>query len=869
MGILTSYLGNQMGDNPSSSGDFLSSYFGQHLANANANATPQANATPKTTTISTDESGDTTVTQKQTITKDQKEAAQSQMVPPPAINLQPSGGFAPQAQGPVAPSQQLPISGSQPFQNAVGGGSNEPQIDQAKFNAENGTNYTLPGGAPQGGPVAPQSAQPYQPPTAPQGTFGRMIQAESGGQQTGPNGQILTSPAGAQGIAQIMPQTAAQPGYGIKPATPQELATPEGNMLFGQRYFEGMYNKFGQDPEKAAAAYNAGPGTIEKAMQQADQQGGTWKDYVPDETKKYLTKVFPAGEETKKKYGAMIAGVPSSDVGMTPEEQAIHHIVLNSGDVNALGMGTYAGSHLLDPATNKAYGDQHATVLNQNKLQKEAETKAQKIVMDGGVGLQRALKDEGEEGSYLKAYLFQRLGLHDLAKNEQQKLGAGDQWAQTMVDGKPSWVKYNGQGAPVKGYTAEGELSSKELINTLNMKGVTQHTGKMQDITNNKIYYEQTTPMGPRLVDNQGQVYTGDSANLRAYGIGSDVATKNILQLQNLRNRLLNEPQIDQAKFLAKFNAENGTNYTLPDVVNSQAPMTAAPNQAPVTGGQPQPAAQAPGAVEQNQQGGNANIGAQGGPAVPQAAPAQSPVQGPAVPGQQPAQATTGQQQPGRGPSPTPGIPGTKPPPVPYAGEPPAAFAARKKLYDEEMGKVAAEVGELKTKFPDYQAQVDKTLATIDSVVGTVEKPAKGFETNVGVKGITGFLQLPGTEARGWQSKYKQLTGETFLSAFGMLKGGGAISDREGNAATEAQAALKDPGISEEDFRANAKILQDTLKKGINRARLKIGEQPDPKYMTGDQKPEEKKKAYEWARSNPQDPRSRDILDKLGLTINE
>ena len=39
--------------------------------------------------------------------------------------------------------------------------------------------------------------------------------------------------------------------------------------------------------------------------------------------------------------------------------------------------------------------------------------------------------------------------------------------------------------------------------------------------------------------------------------------------------------------------------------------------------------------------------------------------------------------------------------------------------------------------------------------------------------------------------------------------------------------------------------------------------------MIGDQKPEEKKKAYEWARSNPQDPRSRDILDKLGLTINE
>ena len=136
-------------------------------------------------------------------------------------------------------------------------------------------------------------------------------------------------------------------------------------------------------------------------------------------------------------------------------------------------------------------------------------------------------------------------------------------------------------------------------------------------------------------------------------------------------------------------------------------------------------------------------------------------------------------------------------------------------------------------------------------------------------RGITGYLQIPGTAARDWQSKYKQLTGETFLSAFNSLRGGGAISDREGNAATEAQAALKDPGISEEEFKRNAKILEDTLKRGINRARLKIGQQPDTKYMLGDQKPEEKKKAYEWAMGHPQDPRSRDILDRLGLVINE
>jgi Transglycosylase SLT domain len=835
MGILTSYIGNQMGSNPSNASDFLSNYFGQRLANDN-NTNPQANVTPQSTTINYNADGSADVTHKQTIQKDSAvpgTAPQPQVQAPQFVNLANSAGPNVNYQ-PPAPA--VPVQGTQPLQNA--------------------TQAAVPA------PVAPQ---PYQPPQAPQGVFGRMIQAESGGQQFAPNGQILTSPKGAQGIAQIMPSTGANPGYGIAPATPQELATPQGNMLFGQRYFEGMFNYFGQDPEKAAAAYNAGPGTIEKAMRQADAQGGTWKDYIPDETKKYLAKVIPAGEETKKKFGPMLAMADTgtrTDVGMNPEEQIIHHMVLNSKDVNALGIGTYAGDHLIDPATKKAYADQHATILQQNKMEKDAEKRAQQLFMDGGVGMQRALKDDSEEGSYLKAYLFQRLGLHDLAKNEQQKLGAGDQWAQTMINGTPAWVKYNGQGAPVKGYTAEGELSGKDLINVMNMKGVTQHTGKMQDVTTGEIYYEQTTPFGPRLVDNQGKVYTGSSANLRAYGIGSDVATKNIIQLQTLRNRLLNEPAINQANFLAKFNAENGTNYTLPQVINSQAPMTAAPNQAPITGAQPAPAAP--------------TAPAQGGAVAPQAAPQPAPAAGPAVPGQAPqaapAPATTGQTQPGRGPSPTPGMPGTKPPPVPYAGESPAAFAARKKLYDEEMAKVAAEVGELKTKFPDYQAQVDKTLRTINDVI-----THPGFETNVGVKGVGGLLQLPGTEARNWQAKYKQLTGETFLSAFNSLRGGGAISDREGNAATEAQAALKDPGISEEEFRRNAKILEDTLKSGINRARLKIGQQPDAKYMldvinekTGKPyTPEEKKKAYEWAVAHPQDPRSRNILDRLGLVINE
>ena len=447
MGILTSYIGNQMGSNPAAStGDFLANYFGQQLG-ANTN-NPQANVQPQSTTINYNQDGSAEVTHKQTVgTNSQPQATTPQTAVQPIAPTMPVSYQTAMANQTPQPAPQ-PVPGMQPFQNATQASNAPAQMPQATA------------------PVAPQA---YVPPQAPQGTFGRMIQTESGGQQFNPDGTIVTSPKGAIGIAQVMPSTGANPGYGVAPATPQELATPQGNMLFGQRYFEGMYNKFGQDPEKAAAAYNAGPATIERAMQTADQHGGTWKDYIPAETKDYLTKVFPKADENIKKIQPLIAGTAGSDIGMTPEEQAIHHMVLNSGDVNALGMGTYAGDHLIDPATKKAYADQHATVLEQNKMQADAAKKAQEIVANGGAGLQRALKDESEEGSYLKAYLFQRLGLHDLAKNEQQKLGAGDQWAQTMVDGKPAWVKYNGQGAPVKGYNETGELSGQQLLNTTGM----------------------------------------------------------------------------------------------------------------------------------------------------------------------------------------------------------------------------------------------------------------------------------------------------------------------------------------------------------------------------------------------------------------
>ncbi len=84
----------------------------------------------------------------------------------------------------------------------------------------------------------------------------------------------VESNAGAQGLMQLMPGTARDLGV----SNPFD---PEQNVMGGTRYLKQLLNKYDGDLDKTLAAYNWGPGNV-------DRKG---IDTLPDETRTYLSRV--------------------------------------------------------------------------------------------------------------------------------------------------------------------------------------------------------------------------------------------------------------------------------------------------------------------------------------------------------------------------------------------------------------------------------------------------------------------------------------------------------------------------------------------------------------------------------------------------
>jgi hypothetical protein len=101
------------------------------------------------------------------------------------------------------------------------------------------------------------------------------------------------SPKGAQGLMQLMPQTASNLGV-------QNVFDPKANVEGGTRYLRELLERYDFDLIKALAAYNAGP-------QRVEQYGGVPPYY---ETKAYVARVVR--DFNKKKLAEKTATQPSA-----------------------------------------------------------------------------------------------------------------------------------------------------------------------------------------------------------------------------------------------------------------------------------------------------------------------------------------------------------------------------------------------------------------------------------------------------------------------------------------------------------------------------------------------------------------------------
>jgi soluble lytic murein transglycosylase len=351
----------------------------------------------------------------------------------------------------------------------------------------------------------PEALSPMNPntptvsgPVNPEDVFKRMQQVESGNRDFDAQGRPITSPAGAMYRNQVMPATAANPGYGIRPAQAQ---TPEEYNRVGQEYYQAMLQKFGGDTQKAAAAYNAGPGRVQQNIQA--NQGQMNVAQLPRETQGYLQKIgqavsniipsaqagtvptaMPPGQNARddRMMRPTVPVAPTAPVAMPPPDSVINTQVAQYEQRQAPALNLPPDPfqqylNLQDNPKDLINFGYDATVPD--NLQKRARVRAQELLtQEQGLNtakeklptmteteIARALREKTTGGSYVKAVLFGLLGMENSAMAEAAKLGIGREQSFTL-DGKPVMVKVAANGTPIEGYSPETgrALTAKELV---------------------------------------------------------------------------------------------------------------------------------------------------------------------------------------------------------------------------------------------------------------------------------------------------------------------------------------------------------------------------------------------------------------------
>lgn len=141
--------------------------------------------------------------------------------------------------------------------------------------------------------------------------------------------------------------------------------------------------------------------------------------------------------------------------------------------------------------------------------------------------------------------------------------------------------------------------------------------------------------------------------------------------------------------------------------------------------------------------------------------------------------------------------------------------------FQTEPAQGQAASGGLGVKLPESvvaaRQELPKVINQADQIIGSID----GILSHPGLSGAVGaqygMAYIPGTEERDFVARSDQLQGQAFLQAFESLKGGGAITEIEGQAATNAIGRLS-RAQSESAYKEALNELRGIMVKAKNRS---------------------------------------------------
>ena len=167
---------------------------------------------------------------------------------------------------------------------------------------------------------------------------------------------------------------------------------------------------------------------------------------------------------------------------------------------------------------------------------------------------------------------------------------------------------------------------------------------------------------------------------------------------------------------------------------------------------------------------------------------------------------------------------------IPGGEKDPAAMARLEAAKAEGTATGRDTVAAIRT-LPNAIASSQKALANIDAMLGDArvvnnqivatqgKGPHPGFSSAVGA-GI-GLRFIPGTPAADFQERFREVTSGAFLEAFESLRGGGSITEKEGEKATAAKTRMS-LAQSEKEFVTAAREYQSIIRDGVKRAQSRL-----------------------------------------------